>query len=140
MRSTRRYGLLVLFIDDDRDYREVMRLLLEGIGFAVVVAADGIEDLDQLKRSQPDLVFCDLAMPGMDGIEFGIRMRGDMRFRRVPLIAVTGRRDRAALLDSWGAAFDGYLDKPVTADQRAGVIERFARGGRKAARPIRRTA
>jgi len=114
MRSTRRYGLLVLFIDDDRDYREVMRLLLEGIGFAVVVAADGIE--------------------------FGIRMRGDMRFRRVPLIAVTGRRDRAALLDSWGAAFDGYLDKPVTADQRAGVIERFARGGRKVARPIRRTA
>jgi CheY-like chemotaxis protein len=51
-----------------------------------VLAADGIEGLDQLHHPHPDLVFGDLAMPRMDGIEFGLRMRGDMRFRCVPLI------------------------------------------------------
>ena len=134
----RRHLPLVLFIEDDREYREVVRRLLEGIGVGVVVAADGIEGLDQLEHSRPDLVFCDLAMPRMDGIEFGIRMRRDMRFGRVPLIAVTGRRDQAALLDSWGAGFDGHLDKPVTTDVLVGVIERFAE--RLSSSHLRRTA
>jgi CheY-like chemotaxis protein len=134
MPSMRRHSL-VLFIDDDLDYCDVVRRLLEGVGVVVVIAADGAEGLHQLEHSRPDLVFCDLVMPGMDGIEFGIRMRGDERFRQVPLIAVTGRRDPGALLDSWGAGFDAHLDKPVTGDELLGVIERFA--GR---RHLRRSA
>jgi chemosensory pili system protein ChpA (sensor histidine kinase/response regulator) len=134
----RRHLPLVLFIEDDRDYREVLQRLLEGIGVRVVVAADGIEGLEQLEQSRPDLVFCDLAMPRMAGIEFGIRMQRDMRFGHVPLIAVTGRRDQAALLDSWSAGFDGYLDKPVTTNVLVGVIERFA--GRLSGSHLGRTA
>src|SRR5262252_1817290 len=100
-------GPVILVIDDDPDVREVFQRQLEALGARVVVAADGFEGLDQLERSNPDAVLCDLAMPGMDGIEFGIRMRADMRFCRVRLIAVTGRCNKAALLGSWGAGFDG---------------------------------
>jgi CheY-like chemotaxis protein len=55
---------------------------------------------------------CDIAMPGMDGLEFATRMRADSRFRGVPLVAVTGVTGQPVLMANWIAGFDGHIDKP----------------------------
>src|SRR5262245_45461238 len=84
-------GRRILIIDDDPHQRETLQRLVEARGAHAVVATDGFEGFRQLERSHPDAVLCDLAMPIMDGIEFATRMRREHRYRRVPLIAVTGR-------------------------------------------------
>jgi chemosensory pili system protein ChpA (sensor histidine kinase/response regulator) len=129
---------LLLVIDDDPGVREVLQCQLEALGARVVVAADGFEGLDQLGRWRPTAVLCDIAMPGMDGVEFATRMRKDARFRDVPLIAVTGLNGQTDLLRTWGAGFDGHVGKPLTADVLAGIVQRFA--SRSSVAQERRTA
>jgi CheY-like chemotaxis protein len=129
---------LLLVIDDDPGVREILKCQLEALGARVVVAADGFEGLDQLERWHPAAVLCDIAMPGMDGVEFATRMRKDARFRHVPLIAVTGLTGQTDVLRTWGAGFDGHVDKPLTADVLAGIVKRFT--GRFSVTQERRTA
>jgi CheY-like chemotaxis protein len=130
---------LLLVIDDDPDCLEVFRCQLEALGVRVVVASDGVSGLNQLELWRPDAVLCDLAMPGMDGFEFGFRVRGDTRFRRMPLIAVTGLSEQTSLMASWGAGFDGHITKPVLAETLAGILQRFL-GHRLRQQAARRSA
>ena len=61
----------VLVIDDEELVRNSMRELLDGHGHEVIVAADGFESLALLERGlHPDVIFCDIEMPGMGGVEF----------------------------------------------------------------------
>jgi len=114
----------ILVIEDDDDTREVISRLLEVLGAGVVVARNGLEGLVQLERCRPDAVLCDLAMPIMDGIEFARQMRRNPRYRRVLLIAVTGRETDADFMDTWGAGFDGHLVKPLTPEALEAVARR----------------
>lgn len=61
---------LCLIVDDSRIIRKVARRILEGLGFDVAEAADGIEGLDQCNRAMPDLILLDWRMPTMDGMDF----------------------------------------------------------------------
>jgi len=78
----------VLFVDDDAAMREVMALILGEEGFAAITAGDGIEALDELRKSTPDLIISDLHMPRMSGIEFLSVVR--RRFPAIPVIAISG--------------------------------------------------
>jgi two-component system, OmpR family, response regulator len=60
----------LLAIDDDRDTRDLLRLMLEPLGATVRVAEDGEAALNLLKSYQPHLILVDLMMPGMDGLAF----------------------------------------------------------------------
>jgi hypothetical protein len=122
------HGRTILVIDD-AEYRDTVRRLLESLGARVLLAADGFEGLAQLERWTPDAVLCDLSMPGMGGIEFAQRMRPTPRNRRVLLVAVTGRPDWAAVLDTWAAGFDAHIVKPVTLDQLSAIGRRVSATG-----------
>jgi len=104
----------ILVIDDDVDALSAMRLRLEAHGAHVMVAANGFEGFEQLAQRTPDAILCDLAMPGMGGLEFARRLRSQPRYQRVLLIAVTGRSHRADITDTWRAGFDGHLAKPLS--------------------------
>jgi CheY-like chemotaxis protein len=118
-------GRRILIIEDDPTQRETLRRLVEARGAHVVVAADGLEGLALLERAHPDAVLCDLAMPIMDGIEFATRMRREPRYRRVPLIAVTGRVRQSDVIESWGVGFDGHLLKPFRPEDLDAILHRF---------------
>jgi CheY-like chemotaxis protein len=120
-------GRRILIIEDDDDTREAFRRLLESRGAHVMVAADGLEGLVQLDRRRPDAILCDLAMPIMDGIEFARHMRNDPRYRRVLLIAITGRGRQGDFTDTWSVGFDGHLVKPLTEDALHALTQRLAR-------------
>jgi CheY-like chemotaxis protein len=119
-------GRTLLAIEDHDDSREMIRLLLEGLGATVMVAAQGREGLRRLAQRVPDAVLCDLIMPEMDGLEFATRMRADSRYRRVLLVALTGRASNADFFNTLSAGFDAHLVKPVTAEMLAALARRLA--------------
>ena len=94
-------------------------------------------DLRASNRSnaeRPDAVLCDLVMPVMNGLEFATRMRSDPHYRKVLLLAITGRASQADILETWRAGFDGHLMKPLTPEVLEGVVGRLTRPGFRPAR------
>lgn len=104
----------VLLIEDEADLREVVADELDALGHDVTEAGDGEEGIRKFLETEPDIVICDRAMPGMSGYQVLERLRGAYpQYRDVPFVfltALTDPRDKAAV-DHLGAA--AYLEKPV---------------------------
>jgi CheY-like chemotaxis protein len=107
-------GIVVLVVEDNPDHRVITRTMLENLGARVILAANGKDGLDELDRSEPDLVLCDLRMPLMDGFEFARRVRDHPRHGRARLIALTALDANESYLKTWSVGFDAHLTKPVT--------------------------
>jgi len=107
-------GLQFLLVEDNEDAAEMMAIILAKRGYRVEVASDATIALEMLEASTPDVVLCDLNLPGsMSGIDLVRVIRQQEKWRDVPILAVTGYGDastRAAALDS---GFDAHLAKPV---------------------------
>ena len=115
----------VLLIDDEADLRKVMGEILAGAGHETVLAANGAEGLDALRRDPPDVVVCDVNMPGLDGYGVLKAIRADPHLASLPFLFLTSETEVRAGMRS-GA--DDYLMKPVSADDLlAAISARLAR-------------
>jgi CheY-like chemotaxis protein len=103
----------VLIVDDNPDVAEITALLLTGAGFEVRVAFDGAEALDTAAAFEPQIVFMDLGMPGLDGYEVCRRMRQAAWGQSAKVIAVSGWARPEDQQRSAAAGFDRHLVKPV---------------------------
>lgn len=106
-------GTRILVIEDNPANMELARYVLEAFGYTVSAAVDGESGLELARAEPPDLVVCDLQLPGIDGIEVAKRLKMQPALARVPLIAVTAYAmvgDRERVL---AAGFDGYISKPL---------------------------
>jgi len=132
-------GARILVIEDNPANLELMRYVLAAFGHAVDIAIDGEQGVAQAHRERPDLIVCDLQLPGIDGFEVVRRLKADDAFSRVPVIAVTafamvGDRERVL-----AAGFDGYISKPIEPQNFIDQIDGFLRGGQRQALPLRHT-
>jgi chemotaxis protein histidine kinase CheA len=84
-------ALTVLVVDDSINTREIEKSILEAYGYDVVTAEDGEDGWEKTREAQFDLVITDVEMPRLDGFSFTERLRGDGRYRNVPVIIVTSR-------------------------------------------------
>jgi hypothetical protein len=132
--------LLVLVIDDRAETREVMRQMLEALGARVILARNGQHALETLASARPDLILCDLVMPGMDGFEFVRRLRADPRRRHLRVVALTGLGEDHDYLRTLEAGFDGHLIKPADYTVLARFLEPFLARAREPRRRPRRIA
>ena len=82
-------GRTLIAVDDDPVQLKLMRFRLEGEGFGVQPAADGIEALRLARKRPPDGILSDVLMPGMDGFELSLEVRRDPRLRLVPVVLVS---------------------------------------------------
>ena len=115
----------VVVIDDDNSIREGCRQTLESEGYRALVAADGVEGLDLVKRARPRVVILDLRMPGISGVEVLEKLPG-IDPRIIPIIITGyGTIDSAVQTMKLGA-FD-FLTKPFDMDQLLGVVDRGLR-------------
>lgn len=114
--------LRVLIVEDNKDTVDILRSLLEHHGHHVAVAYTGPEGVTAAKAGRPDVVLCDIGLPGMDGYAVATEIRRDPAISAARLIAVTGYgrdSDRTRALQS---GFDVHLVKPVNAQQLLGQL------------------
>ncbi len=103
----------ILVSDDDLNVRLLTRQCLEAEGMTVVEATNGPETLDVFVRERPDLVFLDVEMPGMNGLEVCKRIRKMPQGESVPIMIVTGSNDRQSIDQGFDAGATQYKTKPV---------------------------
>jgi serine/threonine-protein kinase PpkA len=105
----------VLAIDDDPSISTLVSHLLRGAGYQVEVAADGAAGLQRIKAAPPDLVVCDIQMPGLDGFQVLDRVRSDAATSALPFLLLTGFNDREHVRRGMRLGADDFLCKPVQA-------------------------
>lgn len=106
----------VLLIEDNRDAREMFRVMLELAGHEVLEAEDGVSGLELLKSVRPDVAVIDVGLPGLDGYEIARRFRAEPDSSHVMLVALTGYGTPEARERSHKAGFDHHLIKPVNTE------------------------
>jgi DNA-binding NarL/FixJ family response regulator len=107
---------LILCIEDEEDLRVDIAEELKAANYEVLQAGNGVEALRLLDRSRPDLVLCDITMPGLGGYEVLKAMRNEGALADVPFIFLTALADRNDLLVGKQAGADDYLVKPIDFD------------------------
>lgn len=122
----------ILIIEDDRDVRSALALVLADEGFRVLAAPDGFDALSSLEGHKPDVIVLDWMMPVVDGAQFVRALRSEYRLTTPVLVITAGRVSRREALD---AGADDYLEKPFDLDDLIGRIcslaDRSKNGGRQ---------
>jgi CheY-like chemotaxis protein len=113
----------LLVVDDNKDAAESMSMLLEMWGHDVVFAYDGPSALATAQQWQPEAVFLDIGLPGMDGYEVAARLRALPQVKDAVLIAITGYGQEDDRLRSRQAGIDHHLVKPVAPDALRSLID-----------------
>jgi len=105
------HDVLLLVIDDNPEVLKLMKLLLAD-EFDLLLTTSAEEGLTILKERQPDLVLCDVMMPGMDGHTFARKVKDTESLKHIPIILVTARSGAEMLLEGIQAGADDYISKP----------------------------
>jgi len=112
----------VLVVEDNRDAAESLGLFLELCGYGVTLAYSGPEGLEAAKSVRPDIVLCDIGLPGMDGFQVAGALRRNPETAEVRLIAVTGYGQEEDRRRALAAGFDVHLVKPVDPEKLLGYL------------------
>lgn len=104
----------VLVVDDDPVIAKSFDRVLTSKGYAVITAGDGEEALRKLKNESYDVVFTDIKMPGMDGVEVAERIKASQPW--LPVVIITGYGTQANETRAGAAGVSGFLRKPLTPD------------------------
>lgn len=115
----------ILVIEDNPTNLQLMVYLLQAFGHTPLEALDGEAGLELIRRESPDLILCDIHLPGTDGFGVARQLKSQPAFSAIPLVAVTalamvGDRDRIL-----SAGFNGYITKPITPETFVGQVESF---------------
>jgi len=120
-------GIKVLVIDDSNTIRRSAEIFLKQGGHQVLLAEDGFDALAKVNDHDPDLIFCDILMPRLDGYQTCAIIKRNARFSTVPVIMLSSKdglfdKARGRMVGS-----EAYLTKPFTKDQLLQVVEQHRR-------------
>jgi CheY-like chemotaxis protein len=123
----------VLLIEDDPDIATLYHTKLETDGYRVTLAADGESGLEMAKAGAPDLLFLDLRLPGMDGIQVLKALRSDPRTERLPVVILTNSSDRELRETGLDLGIREFMIKSdVTPQKVSASVRRWAKRGEEA--------
>ncbi|MDI9433322.1 MAG: response regulator [Planctomycetota bacterium] len=104
---------VILIVDDNAQNLELIQAYLEDVECRTVVACDGIEALDVVARTKPDLVLLDVMMPKMSGFEVCRRLKNDSATSDIPVIMVTALNELRDIERGIDSGTDDFVSKPV---------------------------
>ena len=112
----------ILLVDDDKDFVEATKLVLESKPYEVVVAYDGDEGLAKARQEKPDLIILDIIMPVKDGFSAAEQLKKDDELSRIPVLMLTSFSEKVGettLSVSRGLTLEAedYVDKPVSPEE-----------------------
>jgi PAS domain S-box-containing protein len=117
-------GLRVLVIEDNQDSANSLRILLEMYGHQVVVAYTGLEGVRAAHECRPDVVLCDIGLPGLDGYGVARQLRSNPATATARLIAVTGYGSEEDRRRALASGFDFHLTKPADPGRIRQLLQR----------------
>lgn len=103
---------MVLIVDDEYAGRETLQSILEGEGYQLEMAENGMQAIEKARELLPDVILLDVMMPGMTGFEVCQRIRSDPEIAEIPIIVLTALDDRESLLTALKAGADDFISKP----------------------------
>lgn len=123
---------MVLVIESSTAQRQLVALTLEGSGFTVITAANGLDALKLLETFNVDMVIANLLMPDMMGFEFVINIKNKPDLLSLPIIMMTSIPIRLLNIDKYKGQIDEWIQKPVRPEQiRETIWKYFETPGRK---------
>lgn len=120
----------ILLVDDDPDFVEATKIVLESAPYDVAVAYNGDEALKKVGEFNPDLIILDIIMPEQDGFKVCEALKSDPELSKIPVIMLTSLSQRMgetafSVTDGMMLEADDYVDKPVTPDDLLKRVEKF---------------
>jgi|LSQX01.1.fsa_nt_gb DNA-binding response OmpR family regulator len=113
----------VLVVDDLREIRQLLRMVLESWGYEVVEAADGAEALEAVRSQTYALAIVDVNLPDCDGMHLAGSIRETDLTGQIKLMCITGDRALSQQLSSGECGFDGFIMKPFGVEE---LLERVS--------------
>lgn len=118
----------VLVVEDSLTQRALISDLLKDNGLKVTVVCDGVEALEHIQNSSPDLVVLDIVMPRMNGYELCRRLKSDPSTKNVPVIMCSSKNEEFDRYWGMKQGADAYIAKPFQAVELIGTIKQLLRG------------
>jgi DNA-binding response OmpR family regulator len=125
-------GNVILIVEDDLDTADSLKLRLEGHGYNVLTIYDGLQALETARRLRPALIILDIMVPGLTGYHVCRLLKFDERYRKIPIIMLTGKVDRVSREAGTKAGADLYVTKPFELNDLLEEVKRFVGTGGKA--------
>lgn len=113
----------ILLVEDNPVNQKVALLMLGKLGYHADLAANGLEALKSMEQRHYDVIFMDIQMPEMDGIEATRRIRAIWKNKRVKIIAITAHALDFTRDDCLAAGMDGYITKPVKTEDLIAALQ-----------------
>lgn len=125
-------GKKILLVDDDADFVEATKLILESKSYDVVVSYDGKEGLKKVQTEEPNLIILDVMMPEMDGYEVCAKLKSDPRFKHIPVLLLTAVGEAISTTKytkemGMKIEADDYIPKPVELNELVERVENLFR-------------
>lgn len=115
----------ILCVEDDPEMIDLIRLILSRKGYDVQGATGGVQGIQRIKESQPDLVLLDLMMPDMDGWEVYQQMKADDALRDIPVIIITAKAQNIdKVLGLHIAKVTDYISKPFSPQELVNSVQK----------------
>jgi CheY-like chemotaxis protein len=120
-------GERILVIEDNPLNLELVRALLQKLGYVVLDSGTAEEGIERAKAEQPHLILMDVNLPGMDGLTATTMLKAEPATRHIPVVALTAHAMKGDDQRVQTAGCDGYMTKPIDTRSFPAVVARFLR-------------
>jgi CheY-like chemotaxis protein len=119
----------ILIVDDDADFVESTRIVLESKPYEVIVAVNGDECLRKVAEEKPDLILLDVIMPVKDGFTAAEQLKKDPKLAKIPVLMLTSFSTKGSSTEiprgrGYSLEAEDYIDKPVTPQNLLATVEK----------------
>lgn len=110
-------GKKILIIDDEEEILRIMARMLESRGYEAISAVDGLDGLEKVRHSNPDLIILDVMLPKMDGYKVCKMLKLSDEYKKIPVILLTARIEESDKKLAEELQYDAYITKPFDFNQ-----------------------
>jgi two-component system alkaline phosphatase synthesis response regulator PhoP len=120
----------ILLIDDDADFVESTKIVLESKPYKVIIAVNGNDGLRKAREERPDLILLDIIMPIENGFTAAEQLKKDPKLADIPVLMLTSYSTKGAgtgIARSRGleVEYEDYIDKPISPDDLLGIVAKY---------------